>query len=284
MKSIKNFLNESNNEEKTPIMWVIHHGGHAEEPKVPSVLIKHGKHSITPKLDDKIPSVLIRHGSHGFPKDKLKEDASDARNLSWFYQHENSHLGPTHMAVGRVMSEKHQFNDEEISHISNYTHSSWQLNEHLYNTAKNKKEPGKIFIAGFGKNYDIDGLDKATNKHSLEHDLHIYSGLSFNPHKELSKNKTGLVHLPAFTSTSVSKDIAFNYAKHNQTGGIKHILHIHMKPGDRGAYIDQHSVYNGEHEMLLPRNTTLKVHPKPHIEEKDGHTVHVWRAVIHHQE
>jgi hypothetical protein len=63
------------------------------------------------------------------------------------------------------------------------------------------------------------------------------------------------------------------------------VLHIHLKKGQRGLYVGEHSAVGNEHEYLLPRHTTLKVHPTPTILPPGSHfsnmePIHVWHAHV----
>jgi hypothetical protein len=103
-----------------------------------------------------------------------------------------------------------------------------------------------------------------------------------------AKDPEGKLHLPAYTSTSTSKATALNFATdHPDSKGKRHnhILHIHLKPGQKGHYIGDQGYHGNEYEFLLPRNTTLKVHPKPQSFPAGSHhlndyPVHVWHAHV----
>ena len=59
---------------------------------------------------------------------------------------------------------------------------------------------------------------------------------------------------PAFTSTSINRGVAADFATdHGQTGNHGHLMEIHAPKGTPAAYIEQLSMYQHEHEMLLDK-------------------------------
>ncbi len=98
----------------------------------------------------------------------------------------------------------------------------------------------------------------------------------------LSKTKDNIIHLPAYTSVSHEKATAANFSK--KIYDDEHIIHIHMKKGDKGIQVAHISHVLDEHETILPRNTKLKINPKPDIYKRKNVNVHVWHATIHHQD
>ena len=129
----------------------------------------------------------------------------------------------------------------------------------------------------------IHHLDTATKRH-IGHDMHLYSGLGFDPHH--MKNKNGRVHLPAYTSLTHNKHTADSFADDaaHRHGRDRHVLHLQVKKKDKGLHVSHLSNYEGEHETILPRNTKIKIHKKPTTYEQYGNKVHVWHAHIVHQD
>jgi hypothetical protein len=129
--------------------------------------------------------------------------------------------------------------------------------------------------------HNIPELDEAVNK-PLGEERIVYSGSGFDPRQEIiqkGKNK-GLLHLPAYTSTSLSKEIAKNYIRSNhyaigQESGLDHMFRIHLRATDNGAMIS-----NSAEELVLPRNTTLRIHKSEM--DPDGKNLMIHYATIEH--
>jgi hypothetical protein len=199
---------------------------------------------------------------------------------SWLDHNENEHLGKTNDEISNKLKQKQpELSKTEKEHITHYSSHSDDSNHYLMDTHKTK-EPIK---------YDavkdrIKHLKNATS-HPIGHQVHLYSGLNFNPYEHMDK-KTKILHLPAFTSTSHDKTVARNFAmeKYWTEKGPKHILHIHMKPTDKGVHINHETNFDKEHETILPNNTKLKVNPihTTHIDRSGEY--HIWHATVHSQE
>lgn len=168
--------------------------------------------------------------------------------------------------------------------IHDYTIDSHGLNQHLIQSHKNKEKISKYHDA-------IKNIDKITNKQS-GHDIHLYSGIGYDPKKIMKKK--GHVFLPSYTSLSRSKHIASVYTKGHPRENTKindyHILHLHVKKTDKIHHTpDNHGAGNDErdyqYESILPRKTLIKIHPEPTVlETKYGNKYHVWHGHIVKQE
>jgi hypothetical protein len=135
-------------------------------------------------------------------------------------------------------------------------------------------------------------LDEALDKYSLGSGLHTYSGVKFNPEEEADED--GHLFLPAFTSTSIDKNIARSFADdtthHTDGEGYTHhhIIHFDLKKGQKGMYVGRHpdvepdgqlSEHPNEHEFILPRNIKIKIHPDHDVYDDDEYDK---RYHIHH--
>jgi hypothetical protein len=138
--------------------------------------------------------------------------------------------------------------------------------------------------------HNIHKLDQAIGHNKLKHDLHVYSGVGFHPGEKCEMCHKGNLHLPAYTSTSICKKTAtvFSHAIEGTTDKynhepVNHVLHIHLKKGQKGLYVGKHSNYDqNEYEYILPRHTTLKVHPKPSVVPEGGHAGNDYKTYIWH--
>jgi len=263
MKSFKSFIKKAN-----LITAVPTHGKHAQEkPPIITAEPVHGKHAI-------------------------KED-NDAY-YDWNYHNDNSHLGKDTQDVhNKINLSTNQFKKKHgstsVEHLHNYSAFSQDTNRHLIHKAVGGKSP-------FENNLGLDpvkresnakdmvhGVDHALKNSKLDHDLHVYHGTNtWHPGEESAKHSEGIVHLPTYLSTSISKSVGVDYTHPHTKLENKghHILHIHLKKGQHGAYLGNNSCFDGEHEFLMPRDTKLKIHPEPTKLKYDGNDLHVWHAHV----
>lgn len=97
--------------------------------------------------------------------------------------------------------------------------------------------------------FDIQVLDSLT-KPNIGIDLTVNAGLDFDPRNFMSKSNH--IHLPSFTITTINELI-------DKDMNGNHILKIKLKATDTGVYLDKISAKDREREILLPRNTTIKI-------------------------
>lgn len=228
--------------------------------------------------DDYVPDEPVHFKHVG----KLKEEVDKHRDYEkWINHNQNAHIGIGSHDISKKLAnhvkDNHNLNHNEIHHVKNYSSSSRDLNDHLIYAHKNKKNVDSYH------HQTIHHLDTATKRY-IGHNMHLYSGLGFNPAH--MKNKNGRVHLPAYTSLSHDKYTAdgFAYDKQFRHGGDSHILHLHIKKKDKGLHVSHLSNYENEHETILPRNTKIKIHKKPSVYHQHGRKIHVWHAHIIHQD
>lgn len=265
----------------------------------PTVILQypsHGSHSIKKKKIE--PTTILHipsHGSHS--SNNIKEEF-----LDWLNHNDNKHLHNNPRDVYEKLEKPEKHWDEHPEHseaVKKYTKYSRVLNTHLISRARKELSPVDKKNTDHGLSSHLHYSEKKEEKlkalhlrrkmdkmfnHSsskLEHDVHVYHGISgWHPGEEAAKGN-GRIRLPAYTSTSISKSIAHGFArghKNPETGKPEHhILHIHLKKGQKGVYAGDHSHFPDEKEMILPRNTTLKIHKTP--TKPDEHT-HVWHAHV----
>lgn len=246
---------------------------------VPSVYVEHGQHSVETfkpevehgKIVNGVPAAVIFHGGHSTDSHrKLKEAAED----DYMTRNDNRHIAPSEESVGKHLSNLQKREGLDTHHINSYTGGSRILNKALYQAhANGEKAPTEV--RGFTHTHEVKKLDQALSRNKLPSDLHVFSGVGFDPSLKAAKHPEHHLHLPAYTSTSIKKSVARNFAANQgnekpelQKGGVKgHILHIHLPKGHAGAYIDKESNYQGEKEFLLPRATTIKI--RGHSDHRD---------------
>lgn len=207
----------------------------------------------------------------------------------WISENGNPHLGGDKYDVHINLKNGHNYTYDDIHEIKKYTYDSRKLNNHLYDSHISGLENNNLidqgFVDGDGNDviHNVSKLDEALNRHSLEHDLHVYSGVQFHPGELAGKHPSGHIYLPAYTSTTIDKHVATNFAK--PINGERHIIHFHLKPGQKGGYVDHISNNSGEHEYIIPRKTMIKIHPEhDEITSNIGHKYHIWHASIVDQE
>ena len=259
-------------------------------------------------LDDsidirKIPAVDI---SHHHPRNHLFE----SRLIDWINKGQpEEHEFPSFTmdsSLSMIIGEKaygtpDQFENLAMQHVGNLEEKHYTavdayimggledghetgskfVNEHLIKRHAANKEPNKEFSFGdddFKKVLNIDHLDSALERNTLEKQLVTYSGLGFNP-KDIMKDN-GLLHLPAYTSSSTNRAVSLLYAK-KDNNNIRHVMQIKHPKGSTGLYIGDNDDLSPfmQKEHIMPRNTTVKVSPEPeeHMDNM-GNKLYVWKA------
>jgi hypothetical protein len=173
------------------------------------------------------------------------------------------------------------FNRNETEAIENYTDNSQPINRYHWNKHKGIERHKD----SENKNKEItEHLDSALDKHKTPEDMTVYSGTIHDPRK--LKNSKGIVHHPAFISSTIKKHVADKFATGNQQldddgyTNHRHILSINVPKGHSGVYVDHMSSNKDEKEFILPRGTNLK-HLHTDSEEKNEFDV---VRHIHHME
>lgn len=147
-------------------------------------------------------------------------------------------------------------NNSHVENIHAYTQGSL-TNRYLWNRHLKKQDINK-------NAEDITNrLNHSLHFHKTPKDLTVYSSTIHNP--EQKKNSEGIMHHPAFISTTIDKDYAdswFNKSyEHNEEGKrIHHILKIHVPKGSPGAYVEHFTAVPGQHEFIIPKGSNLKYH------------------------
>ena len=171
------------------------------------------------------------------------------------------------------------FTSSHLHHLKYYQKDSLDLNSFLWNKHKDN-EDFKNLDSRDSANWESDAasMDSAVHQHKTPSKLVVWSGTRHDPRQ--LKNEQGVVHHPAFLSTSLNTTVARNFAPPmNQGDGTnhQHILKIHVPKGHPGAYVANISRY-GEKEFILPRGTNLQ-----HIKSEEVPTeVEHIKRFIHH--
>lgn len=288
MQSFKKFLEEAKFNKGTIITAEPVHGNHAKPPQ-------------QSKLIDKQPV----HGAHSKPSQKIKEEHENKYDLDndgnqhikdFVRKNHNEHLGNDHYEVHHALNLTHEdfHKNEHAPSLYKYSKQSWETNKELLNKATGQpslpsltpsqydSESSKEYKKENAQIHDehVKSLDSSFHHPNavLKHDVHVFHGTNkFNPGEEAKKG-SGRITMPGYTSTSIDPRVAHDFAG---TSDDSHIIHIHLKKGQRAHYLGSHSNYDNEKEMMLPRNTTLQIHPTPTVTHNgDGTKTHVWHGHV----
>jgi hypothetical protein len=212
----------------------------------------------------------------------LKEEASTVKTEDWLHENQNGGRS-AHKITKELLDDADPISKEHAETLRDYSgHTSTDINQKLIDDHNGKKTNSSGSLSKEYTQKAIKNLDQITRHNKIRRQLHVYSGLGFDPSQHV--NSQGHLLMPAFTSVTHDKNVAHEFAQRNHEEGrteAKHILHIHLKSYDYATHISGHSDEPEEHESILPRNTTLKIHPEPTI-LSDG--AHVWHAHVHHQD
>jgi len=152
--------------------------------------------------------------------------------------------------------------------VNDYTGHSRPVNNHLW-----QQHGASAIKTGSDETdheWNIKTLDHVLQAHKTPHPITVFSGIRYDPRKKM--NSEGIVHHPAYLSTSISKLRAkgFGTTHENQYDqyGIRqhHVLKIRVPKGHSGIYAYNHSQAREEREFILPRGLNLR-----HIRTTEHH-------------
>lgn len=309
MKSFKRFLMETSDPSKYGTPVIIHQGNSSLPPmKKPTksddpfkygtpVLISQGEHSISPSEKKRKRNVKEDVNPHDLEGDHQRQKIVHPgleEAAYGVYKNSNPHLGREPEEVGEELEKHHNVqNNPHFDTLFNYTKSSYDLNDHLYNTHVKGSSLYGDHTTEHVKGLHIGSMDAALDHHELHTPLTVFSGVKFHPGAAAAKDPNGRIFLPSYTSTSVDPSMAAGFAKWFQKGSTEqqsysgetdqHVLKIHLKPGQKGVYMGSRSRHKSENEFIMPRRTSMQVHPVPeihHYRNSEGgiSRLHVWTA------
>ncbi len=101
----------------------------------------------------------------------------------------------------------------------------------------------------------VKHLDSAISQSKLPENTVLYRGMSMSPEMSAKIKPGATFSDPAYTSTSINPTIPDSFAR----GEGKTLMRIKANKGQSGLAVNNVSQFDGEHEILLPRNTGYRV-------------------------
>jgi hypothetical protein len=253
-----------------------------KEEEIPAFLISQGEHSKEKLKKKEIPSMMISQGEHSRKKIK-EENLAAADKLHDLESETNKHIANDVEEVHEKLNDAHDFNKLKPEHrgaIRDYTVSSIVVNSRLFHAHRNKETPDSSIRKS------VRNTDAALKQFKLPTRLNTYSGVKFDPGKESENSPDRKIHLPAYTSTSISPKVAKGFSKMmthptDPTKRISHVLRFNLPEGHHGIYAGQNSSHPNEKEFIIPRDTTVRIGDKPEVYQHPTNTkeeIHIWDA------
>jgi hypothetical protein len=237
------------------------------------------------KIFKKLIAELWEHpfsGKDYTPVENYDQEQELHEKIFPHYQHTFEEATRVQNLPSASLSPKDRAIKSAHDHLWAYTADSSPLNKRLIEHAKDPTARQWMYPNELKRHDEFVGrMNSLLHNHKTPFDFHAYSGLGFNPEHIMEHGEThGKLHLPAFTSTSLSPRIAHSFAEWKGRDNMlehHHIVKIHIPQGSRGLY------RRGEQEFILPNNSKLHMHPTPedHVYNK-LHPVKVWHAKLVH--
>lgn len=290
MKSFLNFILEAEEKDKESKGFFIDKDGYAN-PEQP-ITIRPAKNKKPKKkaINEDSLSGKYKDTLNNLPGQHPKLKRSDFSSKEDYHKHfdaRNDH----HTEISKKLhSTQVPPTKTQKDHIRDYTEGeeggiySQELNHALIQNHKNSKPETEGMDSHVKKIHNT--ISKLT-KHPIGHQVHLYSGVGFNPKAAAKKSKDGIIHLPGHISTTHDIETAKSFADsswfNDNTNG-RHIIHIDAKPSDKGYHVDKYSAHHGENETVIPAKTKLKYSDSTMARDAWGTKYHIHHFTIHSQE
>ena len=154
--------------------------------------------------------------------------------------------------------DKKKYDSIDLKHLEDYTAGD-TLSHQLWDS-----HTRGVAMSDSTKNI-TKGMDEALNQVKTPRSFHVYSNTKMDPRQHI--NKEGIVHHPAYMSTTINPTFAKNWwlgRNKKEDGKViseKHILKIRIPKGHSGSYVGEHiSSVPHQHEFILPRGTNMRYH------------------------
>lgn len=207
-----------------------------------------------------------------------------------WHEQENPHMGWWGETNDVLMKRHPNFEGDDKEAIEQYTHKnggSAKFNRALLDTSRSITKKNHAHMTRLHK-----------LAAPLGHHVNLFSGVETDP-RTWKKESDGSIKLPAFSSLTVNKDVAYRFGHHRVLQRDKsndsnskdlsdvHIMHVHAKPEHRALSVSKYSKFPDEVETTLPPDTHIAPHPehkKPDVyTNSDGRRVIVHHYIITHQ-
>lgn len=235
---------------------------------------------------DELPG---QHKIPPYPK-KSKLSSEEFSKAMTSYRDANSKAESAHKKLSSDLhSSQRKPTTKEIEHSNAFSSSEGDGNysntiaKHLIYNHKNGHEP----THGMSDEHkEVHHSISNLSKQKLGKEVHLYSGVGFNPKTSAKKSKDSILHLPAHISTTHDAYVASNFADtaHSDYNKGRHMIHIHAKPSDKGYHLGKYSDAEEEHETVIPAGTKLKYSHSTVHKGGSGAKVNVHHFTIHSQE
>jgi ADP-ribosyltransferase exoenzyme len=209
------------------------------------------------------------------------------RGLRYLGQHDrmpydiDARINPSFSNVEEALK---PYAHEHSKTVENYVADSAPLNRYLYMGGVHDQQ-----MEEFSKNLSNEILDQPFRPTHIP-DFHVYTGLRSRNRPDgghvTDEHGNMVFSVPAFTSTSLSKEVAEKFAKTKEwfdTRRVKDVLKIRIPGGYTRAINLMHhnSSHYDEYEYLLDKNHIFKVHPEPTYHARDNAFIRQWNVDIH---
>lgn len=238
---------------------------------------------------------------------------TDNSDLSWAPGYVDEHT-PERDRLHNELMDSHgavidKLRPEHKMALDYYVDTSARLNRHLVNAhlldlkldpnhPDYHKNAERAARKQFGDDIDVDDVVRnfktrfeatrgaLSNAPALHRDIQVYTGVGAGFHVEEERKKTGgLIHLPAFTSTSIVPYTAAGFAWRSMEKDEKpyaEMVRIHVPKGSRhGMYLEGNVSHLDEREFLLNHGKNLRLRGEPTVLKQDRNGQYHPRILIH---
>jgi hypothetical protein len=287
MKKFRDFLKKKSDDVVKGVFPNYVHGAHASLDSV-----------MKPVKKGVFPNYV--HGAHA-TKDVQKEETEfekfddekpkkESRSIFNYLNKHNEHNAALDTSLGNHYDSS-VASHPDVEHVHEYTSASGSFNRHLIDRHIDPKNtPRNEYHEDRAK-----ALHNVINAHEAPHDFTVHSGLGFDPARHVNANNE--IHSPAFLSTSLNPNVAYNFTKtidtetgHPSYKGEQHILRVKIPKGSHhGVYVNGNSRFGrsdgekgtGEMEFLM-KPGKFKINPTPQKYKGYGdQVVNMWDAEYH---
>lgn len=164
--------------------------------------------------------------------------------------------------------------------LQNHKLSSHKTNSYLLGLYRPNKEITDTL------NHQINVKTQFIHRYAtpLKEDVHTFAGVSDFGIEDKIKKSNGVLHTPAFTSTSIEPAVANWFGNYASENNDVHILHFHLPAGyNKGFYVDAHdqSPLSYEREFLLDKDQKWKLTAQNHVQTPIGKNVKIYSLTPH---